>query len=634
MANRVKGITVEIGGDTTGLSKALGGINKELNSTKAELKDIERLLKLDPTNVELLEQKQRNLAKQIDLTKDKLNALKEAEKQAQKQFERGEISEKQYNALKREIIATESSLKELEDKAKDSGSAVEDAAKKGKKSLSELKEEAEKSGDALGKIADKATAAGQKLKTVSAAGGIVAAGLGALAVKSGIAADDLNTLSKQTGLSVESLQKFAYASDLIDVSTDTLTGSLAKLTKNMFTAQKGTGDAAMAFNALGIRITDTKGKLRDNEDVFYETIDALGKIKEETQRDAYAMAIFGRSAQELNPLILGGAEALKQYGAEAEAAGLIMSQVTLNAANAFNDELDEMKAKTKATFGAMGTELAISLVPLMERLSELLSIVLGWLNQLDPSVLTIIAAVAGLIAVLSPLLIVIGQTVTAIKTINTAMVALSGNPTVMMIAAITALAAALVWLEKETQIFSKAFTATWEGVQKIIEKVSNFFVSIFTVKIPNALKTMQDLFKRVWESLINIVKAPANVVIGMVNEIIKALNKFMTWANNLKLPDFLGGASRGFKFRMIEEIPLLAKGGVVSNGGRAIVGEKGPEMLSVSNGRALVTPLTGGAALAAAGGDSFYFTVNANDLQSVADFWRVAQSAKRLGRMV
>ena len=366
--------------------------------------------------------------------------------------------------------------------------------------------------------------------------------------------------------------------------------------------------------------------------MFYDTIDALSKIKNTTERDALAMKVFGESAQRLNPLIMGGADALKKMGDEAERAGLIMSQDTLDAANKFNDELDEMKAKAKASFGALGAELAIELLPLMEKLSDALSVVLGWISKIDPSVLIVVAGIASLIAVISPLLILIGQTVTAIQTINTVMVALAGNPTVLMVAAIAAIVAGLIWLEKETQIFSKTFTAIWEGVQKVIEKISNFFIKIFTEKIPNALKKMQDFFKGVWESLVNIVKAPANLIISMINGIVKSLNKFMSWANNLRLPKLLGGGSLGFNFKMIDEIPLLAKGGILSQGS-AIVGERGAEMLTVKNGKAIVQPLGGSAAHSAAG-NTFYFNVNANDIQSVADFWRVTQSAKRLGRMV
>ena len=106
MANRIKGITVEIGGDTTKLSKALEGVNKTIKNTQTQLKDVKNLLKLDPTNTELLSQKQRLLADSITATKDKLATLKTTAEQANQALANGEISQEQYDALQREIVET------------------------------------------------------------------------------------------------------------------------------------------------------------------------------------------------------------------------------------------------------------------------------------------------------------------------------------------------------------------------------------------------------------------------------------------------------------------------------------------------------------------------------------------------
>ena len=114
----IRGLTIEIGGDTTGLQKALKDVNTNIKTTQAQLKDVNSLLKLDPTNTELLQQKQKLLSDQIGSTKEKLESLKQAEAQAQQQFQEGKISQEQYDALKREIIATEESLKSLEAEAK------------------------------------------------------------------------------------------------------------------------------------------------------------------------------------------------------------------------------------------------------------------------------------------------------------------------------------------------------------------------------------------------------------------------------------------------------------------------------------------------------------------------------------
>ena len=142
MADRIKGITVEIGGDTTGLSKALSGVNREISSTQKELRDVERLLKLDPTNTELLRQKYDLLTKAVDSTEAKLQSLKNAEQQVQAQFQRGDIGEGQYNALKREIIETVSKLRNLQTNAKQAENAVKGIDEKPVKEVADAADEA------------------------------------------------------------------------------------------------------------------------------------------------------------------------------------------------------------------------------------------------------------------------------------------------------------------------------------------------------------------------------------------------------------------------------------------------------------------------------------------------------------
>ena len=180
MANRIKGITVEIGGDTTGLDKALKGVNSTIRSTQSSLRDVNRLLKLDPKNTTLLSQKQKLLKESISATKEKLDGLKEAQKQAKEQLERGELGQDKYDALQREIVETEQELKRLEAEAKNCGSKLEKMAEVGGK---------------MEKIGDGMTAAGKKIMPVSGA----VAGLGAISIKT--AADFDTAMSKVAAVS-------------------------------------------------------------------------------------------------------------------------------------------------------------------------------------------------------------------------------------------------------------------------------------------------------------------------------------------------------------------------------------------------------------------------------------------------
>ena len=161
MPNRIQGITVEIGGDTQGLSKALSGVNREIRTTQSQLKDVERLLKLDPGNTELLRQKYELLNDSIESTEEKLDSLREAEKQVQQQFERGEVSQDQYNGLQREIIATEQALGRLQNEARDTENRINGIDEK---PIEQVEDAAEDAGDALRDAGDDASHFGDMLK--------------------------------------------------------------------------------------------------------------------------------------------------------------------------------------------------------------------------------------------------------------------------------------------------------------------------------------------------------------------------------------------------------------------------------------------------------------------------------------
>ena len=180
MANRIKGITVEIGGDTTKLSKALEGVNKTIKNTQTQLKDVEKLLKLDPTNTELLSQKQRLLADSITATKDKLATLKTAAEQANQALANGEISQEQYDALQREIVETENELQRLQNEAGKTNTALAQIGA---------------AGEVLQNVGDKISGVGEKLLPVTA--GVTA--LGTAAVKT--ASDFDSAMSKVAAIS-------------------------------------------------------------------------------------------------------------------------------------------------------------------------------------------------------------------------------------------------------------------------------------------------------------------------------------------------------------------------------------------------------------------------------------------------
>lgn len=230
--------------------------------------------------------------------------------------------------------------------AKKSGKAIDSSMISATRSVVAFKN---KSVAALQDYAKKAGAA------IVAGATAVATGLSALTLKSALAADDLNTLAKQSGFSTADIQKWQYASDLIDVSIDDIVKSAAKMKKNMISTSKTT---IAAWDQLGIKVKDSNGHLRNSTTVFYETLTALSKVQNETERDTLAMTLFGKSADSLAGIVDDGGAALQELAGKAEKAGVILSQDTLDSANALNDKVDTLKATVKGFAGKVGSELA------------------------------------------------------------------------------------------------------------------------------------------------------------------------------------------------------------------------------------------------------------------------------------
>ena len=359
---RIKGITIEIDGDVTGLNKALESTNKELRSSQKQLNDVNRLLKMDPTNTELLTQKQRLLGDTIKSTRDKLDTLKKAQEQAAAKLETGgKEAQEQYEALRREIISTENYLGKLEGQAEDTEKALKDAGSNGAGSI-------EEAGDAAKDAESKVSGFGSAAK----AAGVVAAAAFAAATAAAVAAakalvnmtvggaeyaDNVLTMSAKTGIATDKLQEYMYAAELVDVSTETLTKSMAKNIKSMKSASDGSAAYAEAYEQLGVSVVDANGALRDSETVYWEAVEALGKIENETERDAIAMQLFGKSAQDLNPLIEAGTDRMQELGNAAREAGYVIDDDMLNAYGALDDQLRYLDGGATAAKNALGTIL-------------------------------------------------------------------------------------------------------------------------------------------------------------------------------------------------------------------------------------------------------------------------------------
>lgn len=470
-SNRIRGVTIEINGDTTKLTDSLKGVDKSLKDTQAQLKDVNKLLKMDPGNVELLRQKHELLSKAVEDTKKRQEELKKA-LEASKNAGDTEENRRQQDLLQRELIETTGNLEKLEEEL----------------------EKMDKGASKLQKISDVTGEWSEKTKKLSVAAAAGAAGMVTMAVKAAATADDLLTMSRNTGLSVEELQKMQYAADLVDVDLEAMTGSITKLTKSMASGNK-------AFDTLGISIRDENGNMRDATDVWYDALDALSKIENETERDQLSMELFGKSAMELSGIVDDGGAALKALGEEAEASGNILSQDAVEDAGKFNDALDRLKGTATQAFLSAGATLAETLVPALEKLVKVVSDVLNWFGNLDGTTQTVILTVLALVAAISPVLGLISTLTSLAAALNVAMLPMIGT-IAGIIAAVAAVIAIGVLLYKNWDTIKAKAKELWESIKNTFEKIKN------TVKekieaakdfVKNAIDKIKGFFDFKWE---------------------------------------------------------------------------------------------------------------------------------------
>lgn len=264
---------------------------------------------------------------------------------------------------------------------------------------------------------------GQKVSTLALVGATATliTGLAKATIETAKTADEILTLSKITGLSTDTIQEMKYASELIDVSSETMTGAMRKMIKSMDDAQGGSKEASEAFRTLHLSIT-SNGRLKDSEQMFYELIDALGKVKNETERDALAMQIFGKSAQELNPLIDVGSKTLKEFGDQARQMGYVMDSNTLDSFGRLDDAMQIFNNQSQS----FKNSIAVVMLPVLTGLFEML-------NKIDPKILATVAIIGGISVVAISVIKAVGDITSTFSAMNPATL-----KTTMIIVGITA----------------------------------------------------------------------------------------------------------------------------------------------------------------------------------------------------
>lgn len=490
-------------------------------------------------SIENIIQQQKTLKSEMEATSQAWDKNTSAEKKAQQQKE---ILSKQIDVQKQRVAELEKMLKASADKYGENDTKTlkwKEALNNANAELAKMQTELanipgkaellgqkfEEAGKKIEGVGDKISSVGEKMAPVSAAAAGLVGGLTTLGYKSVTAADDLNTLSKQTGISTDELQKMKYASDLVDVSVENITGAVRKMKGNM---GKDTGAAAEAFAQLGVSTRTASGEMRPAIDVFYETLAALSQVANETERDQLAMDLFGKSADQLAGVIDDGGAALKAYGEEAQNLGLIMSTETLTALNDVNDTIDQTKANLTASLGELGAVVATTLAPTVQQASDLIKQLAEQLRMVDPDIMKVVLTVGTVVAVVSPVLIVIGKVITAvgkiaavvgklIPLIKGAAAVIAGiNPVVLAVAAgIAALIAIGVelyknwdYIKEKAKEFAENVQAKWKltceilkgNIEKLKTDAINAWESIKSKTI-TAVENIKTSVTNAWENI-------------------------------------------------------------------------------------------------------------------------------------
>ena len=348
------------------LSASMDVLDAEMRKVSAKYADNAESAELSAAKTDLLTQK-------ISLQYDKIDNLKAGLEEAAENYGLNAVEtlrwEKELNNAEAELYKLNGQLKNNTEQIEDTTTATEDTGQSmgnlgdvvnglTSKLGIQLPDSMKSSMNAMGSLDAQSLALAGGFAAVAAAIVKAEKAMISMTKESAAFADNIITLSMQTGQTTDQLQEFAYASELIDVSVDTLQGSLTKLTNNMQDTMNGTGNAKASFEALGVSVTNADGSMRSANDVFYETIDALGQVKNETERDAMSMDIFGRSAQDLNPLIIQGSKTLKEYADEAHNVGYVLDDEALSALGAVDDAYQRLQNTQEGVKNQLSAEFA------------------------------------------------------------------------------------------------------------------------------------------------------------------------------------------------------------------------------------------------------------------------------------
>lgn len=634
MASNVMGTNIKLVGEKE-YRAALSQIGSALKQLQSELDLSSEKFKDNAKSEQALREQSDILNRQILTQQEKISTLQEVLQKSGEAYGESDTrtmkwatslnkAETELLQMQRELNENTDAIKKMTpplDKVKEALSETKEQGGGVKAALANLKEEfslntdsAKGLGTALTDIAgqfgvqlpDGVQKAVSALNGINAGAAFAATGVGLaimaivkvtkalidMTTGAGEAASEIRKLSSVTGQSTDSLQEFDYAAEMIGVSSDRIRDSLKETTNKMQEARDGNEATAEAYAKLGIAIVDADGNLRNAEDVFYDTIDALGQVENRTERDAIAMDLLSESAQELNPLIDAGTDALKQYAAEAHEMGYVLDEDALTALDGVDDGFQALGKTTEAIKKQMAAEFAPYMSEALQELRELIQKVGTALVQsgavdafgsILQSVISLLDPLGALIVDFLPDLAEHLRTVAMLAagvadTFNAIVGVLTGN-----------------WDRVGTALGLNAKAGTLSNMQRASGEYNGYRYSSSAGWIEKGTYTDAELRAMYEEAVKN----------GTANATFEAWRDAGSWRRHASGSDYFIG-------------------------GRTLIGENGPEEVVLPRGSRI---LTAQETRQSGGGDIYYVTIEARTVKEFNDIARIARNKRRTDRM-
>lgn len=596
--------------------QALSEIGNGMRVLDSEMRKVQSAYAKNADSVESLAAQNDVLERKILSQTEKIEYLKAALQQSAEKYGK---SDKRTMQWQTSLNNAEAELNNLNNKLDENKEKIEESGKETGNLGDVVSGLTEKFGIKLPEGMQKSMNSMGSLNTTSVkiAGGFVALAVAIAKVEKALiqmtresaeAADDIVTLSSVTGMSTDSIQELNYMADLTDVSLDRIRDSLKETTNKMQEAATGTGDAYEAYNKLGVKITDVDGQLRSAEDVFYDTIDALGDMKNKTERDALAMDLMSESAQELNPLIEIGSDGLKQYAQEAHSMGYVLDNEALTALTEVDDAYQRLQKSQEGAKNQLSAEFAPYLTEFYEKITKLIKD--GGQALKD----------SGIVDSFGMLLETVGDIIAPTDQ-------LSSDTVPKLTEALRPLAEIMAGIADTIDFISGAATVLttgiwdwdkWSGGWKQMGKAAGFGYSYGNGNNTQTLKEK-------WEQT-DVNRATSANGYGQYYANGKWYSNYESY---LRDEWEKSGTGTTFEYWKMQK-GYNASGTDYWRGGRTLIGEYGPEEVVLPQGTRI---LTAQETRQSSGGDTFYITIPANTVKEFNDIVNIARNKRRTDRM-